>query len=67
MWRVLAETRWNRRQAATQLKISYKALLNKLKKWEALPIDSIGPGDDEEPARLRRSAAEAKAAAGLSS
>jgi two-component system response regulator AtoC len=32
--RVLAETRWNRRQAAAQLKISYKALLNKLKKWE---------------------------------
>ena len=32
--RVLAETRWNRRQAASQLKISYKALLNKLKKWE---------------------------------
>ena len=33
--RVLAETRWNRREAASQLKISYKALLNKLKKWEA--------------------------------
>jgi two-component system response regulator AtoC len=33
--RVLDETRWNRREAALQLKISYKALLNKLKKWEA--------------------------------
>jgi len=33
--RVLTETRWNRREAASQLKISYKALLNKLKKWEA--------------------------------
>jgi two-component system, NtrC family, response regulator AtoC len=33
--RVLDETRWNRREAASQLKISYKALLNKLKKWEA--------------------------------
>jgi two-component system response regulator AtoC len=33
--RVLAETRWNRRQAARRLNISYKALLNKLKKWEA--------------------------------
>jgi two-component system response regulator AtoC len=33
--RVLAETRWNRREAASQLQISYKALLNKLKKWEA--------------------------------
>jgi two-component system, NtrC family, response regulator AtoC len=32
--RVLDETRWNRKQAASQLKISYKALLNKLKKWE---------------------------------
>jgi transcriptional regulator with PAS, ATPase and Fis domain len=29
--RVLAQTRWNRRQAAKILKISYKALLNKLK------------------------------------
>jgi len=32
--RVLAETRWNRREAASRLKISYKALLNKLKKWD---------------------------------
>jgi two-component system response regulator AtoC len=32
--RVLDETRWNRREAARQLKISYKALLNKLKRWE---------------------------------
>ena len=34
MRRVLTETRWNRREAARRLKISYKALLNKLKKWE---------------------------------
>ncbi len=33
--RVLTETKWNRRQAARRLNISYKALLNKLKKWEA--------------------------------
>jgi two-component system, NtrC family, response regulator AtoC len=33
--RVLAETRWNRKAAAARLKISYKALLNKLKRWEA--------------------------------
>ncbi len=39
--RVLAETRWNRREAAAQLKISYKALLNKLKKWEV--DDSVPP------------------------
>jgi two-component system, NtrC family, response regulator AtoC len=35
--RVLTETRWNRRQAAQRLNISYKALLNKLKKWELQP------------------------------
>jgi DNA-binding NtrC family response regulator len=32
--RTLAQTRWNRRQAAKILKISYKALLNKLKTYE---------------------------------
>jgi two-component system response regulator AtoC len=32
--KVLAETRWNRKEAASQLQISYKALLNKLKKWD---------------------------------
>ena len=32
--RTLAETRWNRKEAAAMLQISYKALLNKLKKWE---------------------------------
>src|SRR5262249_36155505 len=32
--RVLAQTRWNRRQAAKILRISYKALLNKLKAME---------------------------------
>jgi two-component system response regulator AtoC len=31
--RVLKETRWNRREAARQLRISYKALLNRLKRW----------------------------------
>jgi two-component system response regulator AtoC len=30
----LEETRWNRREAARRLKISYKALLNKMKRWE---------------------------------
>lgn len=33
--RVLHQTRWNRRQAAKILKVSYKALLNKLKAMEA--------------------------------
>ncbi len=32
--RVMAQTRWNRRQAAKILKVSYKALLNKLKAIE---------------------------------
>ncbi len=32
--RVLAETRWNRKQAALRLNICYKALLNRLKKWQ---------------------------------
>ena len=31
----LEETRWNRREAARRLKISYKALLNKMKRWES--------------------------------
>lgn len=35
--RVMAQTRWNRRQAAKILKISYKALLNKLKVMEGQP------------------------------
>ena len=30
----MTQTRWNRRQAAKILKISYKALLNKLKAME---------------------------------
>jgi two-component system response regulator AtoC len=33
--KVLEETRWNRKQASRRLNISYKALLNKLKKWHA--------------------------------
>jgi two-component system response regulator AtoC len=31
--RMLDETNWNRKQAARLLNISYKALRNKLKKW----------------------------------
>ncbi len=37
--RVLDETNWNRKQAARRLGICYKALLNKLKKWQ---IESRG-------------------------
>ena len=38
--RVLTQTRWNRRQAAKILKISYKALLNKLKAIEEQDADT---------------------------
>jgi DNA-binding NtrC family response regulator len=38
--RVLAQTRWNRRQAAKILKISYKALLNKLKAIEQTQVQT---------------------------
>jgi DNA-binding NtrC family response regulator len=41
--RVLHETRWNRRQAAKILKISYKALLNKLKLMEEQSAESRQP------------------------
>ena len=45
--RTLLQTRWNRRQAARILKISYKALLNKLKTFEA------AGRQEQEPVRLR--------------
>ena len=41
--RVLTETRWNRREAARRLKISYKALLNKLKRWESSAAEPAAP------------------------
>jgi len=31
---MLQETNWNRKRAARQLGVCYKALLNKLKKWQ---------------------------------
>ena len=37
---VLGDTRWNRRETARRLRISYKALLNKLKRWEITPSDA---------------------------
>jgi two-component system response regulator AtoC len=40
--RVLAQTRWNRRQAAKLLKVSYKALLNKLKAIEEHSKGQVG-------------------------
>jgi two-component system response regulator AtoC len=49
--RTLADTRWNRREAARRLKISYKALLNKLKKWDVTPVEApSGPDRPGKPA-----------------
>lgn len=33
VWKVLGDTGWNRKEAARRLKVSYKCLRNKLKKW----------------------------------
>jgi two-component system response regulator AtoC len=42
--RVLEETSWNRKQAARRLNICYKALLNKLKRWQIDNRHSMTPG-----------------------
>jgi DNA-binding NtrC family response regulator len=42
--RMLEETGWNRKESARRLKISYKALRNKLKKWQLVrerPAESV--------------------------
>ncbi len=40
--RVLEETSWNRKKAARRLNICYKALLNKLKRWQIDNRHSLG-------------------------
>jgi two-component system, NtrC family, response regulator AtoC len=54
--RVLEETAWNRKQAARRLNICYKALLNKLKRWQidnrhrmAGLIQSVPPSSEVQP------------------
>jgi DNA-binding NtrC family response regulator len=47
--RALAETRWNRREAARRLRISYKALLNKIKRWQ-LEGEPLPASPDTTPA-----------------
>jgi len=42
--RVLTETGWNRREAARRLKVSYKTLLKRLKKWR-LDEETAPPAD----------------------
>src|SRR5437867_6932291 len=49
--RVLEETSWNRKQAARRLNICYKALLNKLKRWQidnrhSMAVPRPAPGRD---------------------
>ncbi len=41
--RILEETSWNRKQAARRLNICYKALLNKLKRWQIDNRHSVPP------------------------
>jgi DNA-binding NtrC family response regulator len=49
--RALAETRWNRREAARRLRISYKALLNKIKKWQLEAEVPVAPPPDTAAAK----------------
>jgi two-component system response regulator AtoC len=48
--RVLEETSWNRKQAARRLNICYKALLNKLKRWQIDNRRSVQSSLDKPPA-----------------
>ena len=41
VFRRLTENRWNRKQVARELGISYKTLLNKLRRWEMTPNSQI--------------------------
>jgi molybdenum-dependent DNA-binding transcriptional regulator ModE len=34
---------WNRKQAAKRLNICYKSLLNKLHRWQKVPVESAIP------------------------
>jgi two-component system response regulator AtoC len=49
--RILEETNWNRKQAARQLGICYKALLNKLKKWKLDNRTRSAPPQAASPAK----------------
>jgi two-component system response regulator AtoC len=49
--RVLEETSWNRKQAARRLNICYKALLNKLKRWQIDNRQSMQSALQRPPAR----------------
>jgi two-component system response regulator AtoC len=49
--RVLEETSWNRKQAARRLNICYKALLNKLKRWQIDNRHSVNVAGRPAPVR----------------
>ncbi|MBI4472679.1 MAG: sigma-54-dependent Fis family transcriptional regulator [Acidobacteria bacterium] len=49
--RVLEETSWNRKQAARRLNICYKALLNKLKRWQIDNRNSVQSALQRQPQR----------------
>ena len=49
--RVLEETSWNRKQAARRLNICYKALLNKLKRWQIDNRHSVNMAGRPAPGR----------------
>jgi two-component system response regulator AtoC len=53
--KVLEETAWNRKQAARRLNICYKALLNKLKRWQIEKRQNIPPAfqKQEEPRKFQ--------------
>src|SRR5436189_1711852 len=59
--RVLEETNWNRKQAARRLNICYKALLNKLKRWQidnrhnmGNPLQRSSNGRDFQPLPFKK-------------
>jgi len=51
--KVLEETAWNRKQAARRLNICYKALLNKLKRWQIEKRQNI-PAAFQKPEEQRK-------------
>ena len=49
----LQETHWNRKDAARLLRVSYKALLNKIQKYRLSGLEALEKSGDEKNERLR--------------
>jgi two-component system response regulator AtoC len=49
----LQETHWNRKDAARLLRVSYKALLNKIQKYRLSGLEALEKSGDEKNVRLR--------------